>query len=172
MIKVRNALIVLIGILMLTNVCSAITYNVEAPNGISAAPGGSVEYTITVGDTGLVSNAGLPIDERFDFSAYPENVLSPDWSYNFKPQYIIVPSSGSSSTVLTIGVPLGTEAGTYQHHIVMQGSIDDPELAEFADLTMEVVQTDVSIPEFPTVAVPVLAVLGLVTIFGRRKSEL
>ena len=118
---------------MLTNVCSAITYNVEAPNGISAAPGGSVEYKITVGDT------GLPIDERFDLSAHPKSGLSFDWSYNFEPQYIIVPSVGSNFTVLTIKVPPGIEAGTYEHNVSINGSIDDPEFAEFADLTMEVV---------------------------------
>lgn len=166
MTKVRNTLIILIGILMLTNICSAITYNIEAPNGIIATPGGSVEYVITISDT------ELPIDERFDFFVYPENALYSDWAYEFKPQYILVPGVGSSSTILTIEVPLDTEAGTYQHNVVMQGSIDDPEFVEFADFTTEVVQTDVSVPEFPTVAMPILAILGIVTIFARRKSGL
>ena len=36
---------------------------------------------------------------------------------------------------------------------------------------MYIVNTNVTIPEFPSVAVPVAAVLGLVAIFGRRKYQ-
>ena len=60
MIKIKNTLAVLIGILMLTTVCSAVSYSVEAPHGTSVAPEGSIDYVITVSETGM--------DEYFDFS--------------------------------------------------------------------------------------------------------
>ncbi len=159
MIKMRNIIVVLVWTLMLTTVCSATTYNVEAPSGIHVAPGGSVDYKIIVSDTALPS-------EDFDFSVNPADMLS-NWTYTFAPSQITVLSSGSDSTVLTIGVPTGTTAGTYQHHVIIEGSY----YSIPADLTMEVVKTEVTVPEFSTVAVPMFAILGLLTIFGRRNGK-
>lgn len=40
------------------------------------------------------------------------------------------------------------------------------------DIELKAVQRITTIPEFPTVALPVAAILGLVFIFGRKKEEL
>jgi hypothetical protein len=82
--------------------------------------------------------------------------------------------------LLTIKDPKNAKLGNYQHILLADGFAifggEDPTLEEPLEILVESDEksfnTDVQIPEFPTVAVPVLAVLGLVTIFGRRKSEL
>jgi hypothetical protein len=43
---------------------------------------------------------------------------------------------------------------------------------DFQDLIIQISPVTASIPEFPTVALPVAAVLGLIFIFGRKKGDL
>lgn len=172
MIKVRNTLAVFIGILMLASVCSATSYNVVAPHGTNVVRGGTIDYMITVSDTGM--------DEYFNFFTAPIS----GWSHQFSPSVIFVPNQGSESTTLTFTVPSTAELGTYDHRVYI-GGFDDPNNApdpstlpnldmnnpgNYIDLSMQVVQTNVQIPEFPTVAVPVAAILGLLLIFGRKKK--
>lgn len=42
---------------------------------------------------------------------------------------------------------------------------------DYQDIVVEIKGSNLSIPEFPTVALPVAAILGLVFIFGRRKEN-
>jgi hypothetical protein len=43
---------------------------------------------------------------------------------------------------------------------------------DYQDLVVELSPVSVNVPEFPTVALPVAAVLGLIFIFGRKKGDL
>jgi hypothetical protein len=173
MIKIRNVLAVFIGVLMLATVCSATTYDVVAPHGTNVAPGGTIDYVITVSETGM--------DEYFNF--FTED-MTPSWSPIFSPTSIFVPDQGSESTTLTFTIPKTAKPGTYAHRVYIGGyddkdnapdpstlpdlDINDP--TPYIDLSMQVVQTDVSVPEFPSVALPVAAILGLVVVFGRKKE--
>jgi len=103
------------------------------------------------------------------------DISASQWSYAFDPQRIFIPDLGSTHTTLTFTVPITAQPGPYQHRVYVNWfdpSDPDPNNPQYIDLTTQVVQTNVSVPEFPTVAVPVMAILDLVAIFGRRKSEL
>jgi len=43
---------------------------------------------------------------------------------------------------------------------------------DYQDLVVELSPVSVNVPEFPTVALPIAAVLGLIFIFGRKKGDL
>jgi hypothetical protein len=59
----------------------------------------------------------------------------------------------------------GTQDGTVKVKIYEGGSI-------LADKLVSIESLSVGIPEFPTVALPVAAVLGLLFVFGRKKGDL
>lgn len=107
--------------------------------------------------TGAVSNIGTltlkPDDEYKSWVTW-----TPD-------KYANVKGSETEHFAVTIKVPDGTKPGTYNFKIHLIG--DGAELGA-QDVIITVPGT--SVPEFPTVAMPVAAVLGLLFVFGRRKE--
>ena len=43
---------------------------------------------------------------------------------------------------------------------------------DYNDIVVKMDNVNVNVPEFPTVALPVAAVLGLIFVFGRKKGDL
>ncbi|HII00389.1 TPA: PEF-CTERM sorting domain-containing protein [Methanosarcinaceae archaeon] len=98
--------------------------------------------------------------------------MIPDWGYSFSEDSVILDLERTTNTsVLEITVPSDAVPGNYSHTVTATGydelgkEIDYP-----SEFDIYVINTNVNVPEFPTVALPMLAVFGLVAIFGRRKN--
>ena len=120
-------------------------------------------------------DSSLPEDVVFSINRTDKRPgWNPDWDYTFSPSEVrLEDPSDSKSSVLTIEVPADAAPGVYYHTVEAQvwNEFDRTIFGEASIAQVYVVNTDVTnVPEFPTVAVPMLAILGLVTIFGRRKS--
>ncbi|MDI9395492.1 MAG: PEF-CTERM sorting domain-containing protein [Euryarchaeota archaeon] len=162
----------LLGLLLLANTCSA-AVELDVPvDTKEAAPGTIVRYDLVVSlgeepdDT-----VPYPITEFFSIEEDDENA---GWLYSFSRESVILDlERTTNSSVLEITVPGNAEIGkTYSHTVIATGydSLGD-ELGIPIELDVHVVNTNVNeIPEFPSIALPVAAVLGLVFVFGRRKE--
>lgn len=165
-------------LLLLVNTCSAagLTLSVAAVNGtISVEPGQSISYIATVSD-GEITSADLAEDVQFSINrTYQDSYRNPDWSYAFNPSEVRLENEiDSKSSILTLEVPEDATPGTYYHTVEVNARNELDKMFEIRGrIVVDVINTDVNnIPEFPTVAMPMLAILGLVAIIGRRKGEL
>ncbi|KKG15007.1 hypothetical protein EO98_16710 [Methanosarcina sp. 2.H.T.1A.6] len=172
MVKI-GVLFGLLGLLLLANTCSAagLTLSVVAENGtISVQPGQSISYIATVSDDELIE----PEDVQFSINrTNQEPNWNPDWNYKFNPSKVRLESqTESKSSILTFDVPEGTTPGVYYHTIQINASSDfEQSVGIKGRITVNVINTNVNnIPEFPSIALPAVAVLGLVAIIGRKKE--
>jgi hypothetical protein len=175
MLNLRASIIGIFGLLLLVNICSAdVDLTITPVNGNSVAPGGTISYYVNVNTNDL----GDLLQKEIFFIR--EDTKQSGWEYTFDPASLLLTGIGETRTLLTIKVPSNTEPGSYQHILSADGLAifggEDPTIQEPIEILVEsdetAFNTDVQIPEFPSVAVPVIAILGLVTIFGRRKSGL
>ncbi|MDI9395825.1 MAG: PEF-CTERM sorting domain-containing protein [Euryarchaeota archaeon] len=171
----------LLGLLLLANTCSAgLTLEVSAPDGISVVPGESISYVVTVFDDEIIDpeeGGSNPWAETVNLSINrtikKDEFDNPDWLYTFDPSKVRLESSTDSrSSMLTLQVPNDAKPGKYSHNVEASAQTDfEQEVNITGRVIVSVINTDVNeIPEFPTIALPVAAVLGLVFVFGRRKE--
>ncbi len=138
---------------------------VEASPGISlditptndkVLPGETASYKVKV--TSQVS-----MDETVHLSI--TNPIS-GWSYTFSENDFNLPAYGSKTVEMFITVASDASPGDYYHDVKAEGIL-------FFGITVEeTVYTNVLttvIPEFSTIAIPVVAILGLVFLFNRRR---
>jgi uncharacterized membrane protein len=176
MVKI-GFLFCLLGLLLLANTCSAsgLTLSVVAENGtIYVEPGQTISYIATVSD-GEITSADLAEDVRFSINrTHQDSYLNPDWNYAFNPSEVRLENeTDSKSSILTLDVPENTIPGTYSHTVQVSALNEYDKMIEgyTGRITVEVVNTDVTnVPEFPSIALPVAAVLGLVFVFGHKKE--
>ncbi len=176
MLKLKNVITATLVLLLLANTCSALVDISVAPIGETnnVAPGGTISYELTATVWSTASSSNLPQTEVF----YMNNSLTyPYWVYTFSSDQLTLNNPGESkSTILTINVPANATAGTYPHMVIIEGGKLSvlPWTTTFFVFETDVAPFDVNllIPEFSTVAVPMLAILGLLTIFGRRNDKL
>lgn len=115
------------------------------------------------------------------------------WSYSFNPDPTTTPMKtpdnyGSITTTLTITAPSGTGDGNYPHKVTAAASYDmyipdDPNtqddeslllMGEGIDSDYDFFNTEISgntpasIPEFPTIALPIILVLGVMFLFRKK----
>jgi len=171
MVKVGLLFAGLLSLLLLVNTCSAAVELDVADGTKEAAPGATVSYNLVVA-------LEEPIDETVDYPITEEFSIDPireGWTYSFSKDSVILDNltRTTNTSVLEITVPLNATIGeTYSHTVNATGY--DSFGIEYGiplELDVFVVNTDVNnIPEFPTVALPMVAILGLVAIIGRRKE--
>ena len=168
MLKIRVFVGILV-LLLLVNTCSAtgLTLSVNPLNTVIVKPGDSVSYEAVVIDDQVDSS--LPEDVKFSINRTDQRPgWNPDWDYTFIPSEVNLDSPYNSKfSTLTLTVPADSAPGVYYHTVEAKAWNEiNYVMGEAGIAQVYVVNTDVnSIPEFPTVAVPVIAILGLVTIF-------
>jgi hypothetical protein len=171
MLNLRVCFVGMFALLLLTNTCSAgFSLLVNPVDTKFVNPGESISYRATVSDDEL--DESLPEDVKFSVHDTDKRA---GWTYTFDYPELTLNSPGESkSSVLTMTVPAEESPGVYYYTVETSvWNTIDYEIGEAGITQVYVVNTDVtSVPEFPTVAVPMLAILGIVTIFGRRKSGL
>jgi hypothetical protein len=161
MVRIKFLLVCLLGLLFLVNTCSAaVEFNIPQDT-VYAYRGETVSFNLNVN---LDPQSQVSGDIIETFSIDQDGI--PGWGYHFSKNSVTLNNANpSDSSVLYITVPNDAAAGEYEHTILATG--DDGVVQE---VSMYVVNTNVSVPEFPSVAVPVAAVLGLMLIFGRKKD--
>jgi hypothetical protein len=175
MLNLRVGIIGIFALLLLVSTCSAeVDLTVSPVNGNSVAPGGTISYYLIV----QANDLGDVLQKEVFFIS--DDTKQSGWEYTFDPNNLILTGIGESRSLLTVKVPDNAEPGTYQHILLADGFAvfggEDPTIAEPIEIWVEndetSFNTEVQIPEFPSVVLPVAAVLGLVAILGRRKSEI
>ena len=155
------------SILLLTAGTVAAGIVMEAtPIASTVGPGGTATYEVNVSyfmDDPSTENVVLSID----------NPIS-GWAYTFDPNGFDIGTEESKYSTLSIAVPTDAQIGTYVHTVnataTGQGQI--PGIPIFYTIT-EIVTTDIEtelIPEFSTIAVPVVTVIGLLLLMRRREQ--
>lgn len=176
--KMKLSLLLLVSLLTI-NVASAnpgFNVDVTQPTPSPVNPGGTATYslTITAMDT-------LDVEELAELSI---SVTDPHgnpvtWTPMFSENlFIIGPNSPAKTVTLQVTVPPGTQVGEYLLTVKGNGYLPDGsnppqpdrflgsiESSEFP-LTVSVTQ----IPEFPTIAMPLISALGIVFLVSRRKE--
>ncbi|WP_048178134.1 PEF-CTERM sorting domain-containing protein [Methanosarcina sp. MTP4] len=185
MVKIKNLFFGILILFLMVNTCSAGFSLLVSPvdNIYVVSPGESISYNVIVNDSGLI--VGIPdlSSEDVFFSInrtsecpanIDENYWSPDWVYTFNPSTVTLDDPTESEiSILTLTVPADAAPGYYYHPVeakvwnAINYFCGEPGIAQ-----VYVTGTDVNnIPEFPTIVVPVIAILGLVTMFGRRNNK-
>ncbi|MEL7664285.1 MAG: PEF-CTERM sorting domain-containing protein [Methanosarcina mazei] len=168
MAKIRFILVGLLSLLILINTCSAAVEFTIPQATKYVTPGSTVSYDL---DVSLGQNPDLtvpyPITEEFSIDPMREG-----WSYSFSKDNIELDlSNPTASSIISITVPSNAAPGSYSHTVYATGYDSIGRQYNFAtELAYSVINTDVQIPEFPTVALPMVAIIGLVAIIGRRKE--
>lgn len=95
-----------------------------------------------------------------------------DFDYVFSDTTGSVLSGEMKQVDLTVTVPAGKPAGTYTFDVSADwskplGPFTISGTGNYLDVIL-----NVEIPEFPTIALPVLSVMGLMLVFGRRRDNL
>ncbi len=178
MLKIKNLGFGILVLLLMVNTCSAeFSLLVSPVNTELVSPGESISYNVIVNDSDdgefiVTENVNLSINRTIECpSSIDEDYWSPDWEYIFNPSEVRIDLPGSNFSVLTLEVPADVVPGTY-NHIVEAKVWNEYDTLEPSIIQTVVINTDVNnIPEFPTVALPMLAVFGLVAIFGKRKNK-
>jgi hypothetical protein len=149
----------------------------------------------TVSDQDLVLKLNVPLHVQFELTAYTPSESGITYNYGYK----VTPwpnenkqTVGSSSDVV---VALPNPASFYLPPIVTgYGQFLDPNTIDVTlvnsvkdakgapanykisigdeNFILTSASTNIRVPEFPTVALPVAAVLGLIFVFGRKKERL
>jgi len=155
----------------------------------SANPGFNVVVTPTTdtvmpGETATYSVEVIPITALTEAEFVDLSVIDLDgnpisWDTRFSENlFIIGPHPLGKTVTLEIDVPSGTPVGDYLQKVKGEGYLPDmfdptvPDtflgVVESSDFPITVTVTD--IPEFSTIAVPVVAVIGLLLLMRRKKE--
>lgn len=168
MVETRSILFGILSLLFIVNVCSA-SVEFTIPQGTQyVKAGGTVNYDLDV-------SLGQDPDQTVPYPITEEFSLDhqiPGWIYSFNKASVDLDlSNPTDSSVLSITVPSDAVPGTYSHTVYATGYDSLGRQYNFAtEVAFFVINTNVSVPEFPSVAVPVATILGMIVIFRRGKS--
>lgn len=168
----KTLLLLVSGLLITCMAGSAMAYDAFIWNG-EGTGAATVPIQLAPGESKTLSYHGENIDARafgldlpYSYSVEPSDSLGSegDISVIFSdPSFTPTTSISTDTGVITITNTGGVEGASYLVTI-SAGTYG----VEFGAASRRVD----SIPEFPTVALPVAALIGLVFIFGRKKEEL
>ena len=180
MVKIKSLGFGILILLLMVNTCSAgFSLSVSPVDNIySVSPGESISYNVIVNDSELFmpENVTFSINRTSECPGWLSDVdcWNPDWDYTFNPSQVKLETQNDYNvSILTIEVPADATPGKTYYHAVEAKALNELNYEMGGGIVrIYVTHTDVNnIPEFPTIAVPVIAVLGLVTMFGRRNNK-
>ena len=171
-------MLIMIGILPYTAAANPGLEVLVDPLSQTTISGNTIVYDVILNNT----------NENYDITM--DNIIviekQTSWTYTFDDvNGMIIPIGENLTIELSVTSPFGTPNGLYNHKvdgnghitivipgipgIISESYIDLPEYDyEFFDTI--IYDSTAPIPEFPTIALPVLSVIGLMLMFGRRKS--
>jgi len=162
--KIIAILTAFIIVTAMTSIVAAETTVTLNPDPISVHQGDSTVVTVTVENTatvGLTYNLGCTPFYKEDGITVESTI-----SGTVEDEYLYVAAGSSATTQLTISTQPGTPDGQYIFTVsAFDGMID------YVIQGDAVVGTLNLIPEFATIAIPAVALLGLFLFFNRRKGR-
>lgn len=168
--KLKTFLLFFVVILTINTATAGFNIDVTSSDN-SVSPGGTARYAVAINPI-----ESLDITEYVNIMVNDSSGNPISWDNRFsKNMFPIGPYvdgiTDGDTVNLEIDVPAGTPAGVYYMKITGNGYYDnfiDPDfIAESDEIPIYV---DVQIPEFPTIAMPIISVLGLVFLMSRRKE--
>lgn len=142
------------------------------------ASGGTATFSVT-----LTAIDTLDVEEFADLSVTDSAGNPIIWVNRFGDDIFLIGPYGSANAektvTLEIDVPAGTTAGDYILKVKGDGYLPDLYDPTIPDTTLlgvvessefPITVTVTAIPEFPTIAMPIISVLGLVFLMSRRKE--
>ena len=165
---------IMIGILPYTAAATPGIYVTVDPLSQPAVSGNTIDYGVTVSN---MDDGYTKLITSLDITS-----AQPGWTYTFDPNIIgqTIPAGidAGISTVLSVTSPAGTTSGIYGHQI--NAEVEYMLMVPFPPFALTLPESDpenfntqiqgtTPIPEFPTIALPVLSVIGLLFVFERRK---
>ncbi|AKB28436.1 hypothetical protein MSSIT_1717 [Methanosarcina siciliae T4/M] len=173
--KMKIGLVLLLSLLTINTASANPGFNVDVETTSSTVgPGGTVTYAVT-----LTAMDSLTVDEFADLSVIDSAGNPVSWTTEFGDNlFLIGPGSPEKTVTLEVTVPEGTPAGEYQMKVLGEGylpdlydpTIPDEFLGSIESSDFPITVTVTQIPEFPTIAVPVISALGIVFLASRRKE--
>jgi uncharacterized repeat protein (TIGR01451 family) len=139
---------------------SALKLEKSASPTIYSSAGQTITYTYIVTNTGNVPVTGLAIADNKTTVTLASNTVDPGQSVTGTATYQITGSDISAGSVTNKATATGTCNGK---------TVNSNEAT--ATVTSTAKPPDTQIPEFPSVALPVVAVLGIMFISQRRRKE-
>ncbi|NPE29183.1 DUF11 domain-containing protein [Methanococcoides sp. SA1] len=152
--------------------------NMDKTDGVTKVyPSGDLTYTISY-DNALNNNPvnsvmivdSLPAEVTFvsasDSGVYNSTTHTVTWTIG-----TLAAGAASDSVSVTVNVGASTPIGTMLDNAATISSKDTAQTTQHDSDTEVVKQQQEEIPEFPTVALPVLAIIGLAFFFQRRNNE-
>lgn len=142
--------------------------------GTSAAPN---PLTLNPGDSMILSYRGENIAPvafntslQYNYSVVPLNAVAnpADVTVTFAhPNFVPTTTPYTDVGVITLSLNAGANPSALYRITIEGGDELNP-----ADLDFGSASRNLQVPEFPTIALPIAAILGLVFIFGRKKEGL
>ena len=162
---------VMIGILPYTAAANPGLEVLVDPLDQTTISGNTIVYNV------ILNNTNENYDITMDNIIVTKNQIS--WTYTFDDvSGMIIPIGENRSVELSVTSPFGTPNGLYDHTVDGNGHItievfpgyyiDGPEYG-YQTFNTKIYDSTVPVPEFPTIALPVLSVIGLLLLFERRK---
>jgi hypothetical protein len=169
--KFKFFLIFLVGILTINTASAGFEIGITS-SANSVPPGGTAIFGVAVNPLTTLTET-----EYVELSVTDEDDNSLNWNHTFSNNMFPVgPYPAADTANLQIHVPPGTPGGVYYLKIKGNGYLPDPndpnqpDLSFIAEDAVIPIYVDVQIPEFPTMAMPIISVLGLVFLMSRRKK--
>ncbi len=141
----------------------------------SATPGITVDVTPVnpqVVPPGTATYSVAVVSSSTETEKVTLSIVNPraDWTYSFSENDFLLPAGGTKTVELSITVPAGTPNGDYFHDVRGFAVVPGFEGIFDEDTTFTNVLTT-AIPEFPTIALPIISALGLMFLMSRRKGR-
>lgn len=172
--KMRFGLLLLVSLLTI-NVASANPGFTVAVTPISStvSPGGTATYSVT-----LTAMDTLDTQEFAKLSVIDLEGNPISWTTTFSENsFLIGPYPSEKTITLAVDIPPETLVGQYNLKVLGDGYFPDDSDPTTPDTSWTVESSDfpltvsvTQIPEFPTIAVPLISALGIVFLVSRRKE--
>lgn len=173
--KIRIGLVLLLGLLTINTASANPGFYVDVETVSSTVgPGGTATYIVT-----LTAMDSLTEDEFADLSVIDLSGNPISWTTEFGDNlFLIGPSSPEKTITLEVTVPEGTPEGEYKMKVLGEGYLpttsDPPKpdrfLGAMESSEFPITVTVTQIPEFPTIALPVISALGIVFLASRKRE--
>ncbi len=170
--KLKLFLIFLAGIITINAASAGFEIGITS-SANSVPPGGTAIFGLAIDPLSTLTET-----EYVELLLTDANDNPVNWDNRFsKNMFPVGPYPAGDTANLEIDVPPGTPGGIYYLKIKGNGYLPDfndparPDLSFVAEDAVIPIYVDVQIPEFPTIAMPIISALGIVFLMSRRKDR-
>lgn len=182
--KIRTTIYIILALFVILPYIGAATPGINVtvdPSSRDAQSGTTIDYVVKI--------ENLDQDYYKNITSIDMEILPTGWTYSIDQLTTTILPAGEGSfitTTLHITIPLGTGTDIYNHRINVSAEFElypgcsliesDPSICflpenDPEDFNTHVIASTAPIPEFPTVALPIISAMGIMLIMSRRKDR-